>query len=129
MHRNKSMACLMLGLAVVQTACTSGWQTMRPTRPEPLPPDRTVRVWAADSSRDWRSVRVGRDSVSGIPADLELTCDTCRIALAREDVDSLQTATSGTNTAGTAIVIGIGVILAAFAVCVIQGKCDLRPYD
>ena len=119
----------MLVLMLAQIACASGWQTMRPTNPQSLPPDREVRVWTSDTAAQWRSVRIRRDSISGIPVAQPLDCDSCRVTLSRHQVDSLQTATSGTNAAGTAIVIGIGVAAAGFIICVIQGGCNLRPYD
>lgn len=129
MHNQRGRGALMLVLVLVQSACGPGWRTMRPAAPKALPPDRVARIWMADTARLWHRVAIEENSVSGIPVGQALDCDSCRQVLPRGEVDSIQTATAGTRTAGTAIVIGIGLVVGAFVVCVMQGGCNLRPYD
>lgn len=71
------------------TAC-AGWHRVE------LPPDTTlarrqqVQVWRGTSATVVHAVRVTPDTVSGVPYLLRPSCDSCAIAIPRNQVDSLR---------------------------------------
>jgi hypothetical protein len=49
-----------------------------------------ARIWSGDSVLHWRAVLITRDSISGIPDQVSLQCDSCRLTLPTSVVDSLR---------------------------------------
>jgi hypothetical protein len=84
------MRSLALFLLLLQPACGAGWR-----RPPQLPAAgfderQQVRVWYDGSSRQLHGVVFMHDSLSGIPFFRPLDCDSCRVAVPRAEIDSVQ---------------------------------------
>ena len=80
----------VIALAVWSASCGAGWHQARQLGPGSLSPRQQVQVWSGATARRWHAVRVGPDSISGIPFVRSTTCDSCRIALPRAAVDSVR---------------------------------------
>jgi hypothetical protein len=85
---NRSRLLLLALLALL--ACGPAWQRIDQEVPRQLPPQDQVQVYGPAGSQRWHGVRIGSDSISGIGWLDPLECDTCRTALPRSAVDSLQ---------------------------------------
>src|SRR5690349_17581706 len=60
-----------------------------------LPPRvnrRQFQIWSGGAVTRWHGVLITCDSVSGIPYDMPLDCDTCRRSMACTQVDSIREA-------------------------------------
>lgn len=57
------------------------------------------------------------DSISGIPFLAPLTCDSCRAIFPRAQVDSIQVGDPTGGFWASTILVLLGLLLAAFAVC------------
>lgn len=91
LHRSKPRAAVLLALALAQAACGAGWrQPAEPLTAALRNPRQQVQVWQAGRARQLHGVVVSADSVSGIPFLEPLECESCRIVLARAEVDSLR---------------------------------------
>jgi hypothetical protein len=82
---------LVMGLLLVVAAgCNAGsWQREEMIIPGNLPREQQIKIWSGDTVYRWHAAIYTRDSITGIPATLSTTCDSCRIALARYAVDSI----------------------------------------
>ena len=86
-------SCLLL--LVFVGACSTGrhtgaWAPQEMIIPGTLPREQQVRIWSGEKVFRWRAVTYTRDSVTGIPHEMPVTCDSCRIALPRDAVDSIR---------------------------------------
>ncbi len=86
------MKRLALALLAVNTACTLDWR--RDTLPKALAmtqlaPTEQVQIWSKGKLLQWHAVQNCGDSISGIPAEMSTKCDSCRLRMARADVDSV----------------------------------------
>lgn len=77
-------------LAVLTASCGAGWHQPKQLEPGSLSPRQQVQVWSGGTARRWHAVRVGPDSVSGIPFTHPTSCDSCRTAVPRGAVDSIR---------------------------------------
>jgi len=82
--------CALVALALVVGACTTNWAWQPLNYPTPIEPDNLVWVWSRGTINKWRAVVFTHDSVSGIPYDLALKCDSCRLSLPLTQVDSMR---------------------------------------
>ena len=75
-----------------------------------MPDRQTVEVWRNGKSTTLHKVEIDENDVSGIPHVKPITCDTCRIIIPRNEVDSLRL-TSGDRNAllGTGLIVGFFV--------------------
>ena len=81
-----------------------------------LPPAEQVILYPKDRAPvRWHAVVFRPDSVSGIPSQLPLPCDRCRIGLARADVDSIRQITGAGVKGALWWAVPLGVILAMMA--------------
>ena len=86
----------VMGLLLVLTAgCYAGshagpWELEEMIVPGNLPREQHVKIWSGDTVFRWHAVIYTRDSITGIPYTMPVTCDSCRIALARSAVDSIR---------------------------------------
>ena len=104
------MRCAIL-LSLLAAGCTPlGWR-----RTEfPLQPyrSRQFEIWSHGTAARWHGVRIGWDSVSGIPYNQPLKCDSCRQSIARTAVDSICSAKpSAGNIVGTVVVLTALLVL------------------
>lgn len=67
-----------------------GWRHVDPATP--VKSHDLVWIWSRAGTNKWYAVVVTPDSVSGIPFEMPLTCDSCRRSLPRSQVDSMQVA-------------------------------------
>jgi hypothetical protein len=70
-------------------ACTQ-WTSVTPPYPETLPARQQVQVWSASSRLQLHAVRVDSNTLSGVPFTRPPDCDSCRVALALSEIDSLR---------------------------------------
>jgi len=108
-------------LAVLAVGCHSEWRP-RLEEPASIKPHDVVRIWSSDAVAQWHAVVITSDSVSGIPYETSLQCDSCRRSMPLALVDSMKVSHA---TSGKMVLIGAGavvVILAAEAlVCYLVG--------
>jgi hypothetical protein len=86
-RRRRSVA--LAGLCLVN-ACGAGWQREEVAPRGELPRRQQVQVWTGQRSRVLHGVRLGPDSLTGVPFHLPPDCDRCRVALPRAAVDSIR---------------------------------------
>jgi hypothetical protein len=58
--------------------------------PSDLTPRYRLQVWSAGRSQVLHAVRLERDTLSGVPYWQAPECDSCRVALPSEQVDSIR---------------------------------------
>ena len=89
-----SFSCF--ALVLLASGCVSGGQWEQPRdQARPIKPSDPVWIWSNGTVEKWHGVVITPDSVSGIPYDIPLTCDTCRRSISRAQVDSLKYRTGG----------------------------------
>ncbi len=94
-------------LAVLAVGCHSEWRP-RLEEPASIKPHDVVRIWSSDTVAQWHAVVVTSDSVSGIPYETSLECDSCRRSMPLVLVDSMKV--RHVTSAGTwAILAGVAV--------------------
>jgi hypothetical protein len=111
-------------LALLQTGCGAGWRTA-PLAAGPLPPRQQAQVWAEGRALRWHALVVATDSISGVPFTHSPACDSCRVAVPREAVDSVRL---GNPTAGFWKSVGLGMgitVAAALVICRFERSCQL----
>jgi len=106
---------LVIVLPLVLSGCVAGWRRADLNVPQPLSPTQQVEVWRGNGAVRWHIVDVTRDSIIGIPLGQPVSCDSCRRAVARAQVDSVRwgypvsgffkTIVFGFLTLGTVIVV------------------------
>jgi hypothetical protein len=72
------------------SACGPAWQRVDQEASRQLPPQDQVQVYGPAGIQRWHGVSITSDSISGIGWLDPLGCDTCRTAIPRSAVDSLQ---------------------------------------
>ena len=112
-------------LAIPQAACGAGWrQPIEPISAILRDSRQQVQVWHAGRPLQLHGVTISAESLHGVLYHRPLECDSCRIGLARSEVDSLRT---GSPPAGlwrsTGLIVGL---LFAFAVisCTRAPSCN-----
>ena len=81
----------LLASALLAAGCTTKYVAWRRLdQPTPLKPDDLVWIWSRGVVNKWHAVSIAQDSVSGIPYELPLPCDSCRRSLPRSQVDSIK---------------------------------------
>jgi hypothetical protein len=78
-----------IAVCLLLEACGAGWRRERDLAPGPLPSRQQAQLWHQGRVERWHALVVGPDSISGIPYFRPTDCDTCRLALARTQVDSV----------------------------------------
>jgi hypothetical protein len=76
----------VLGLLLL--GCGPRWKFVEPSAT--IEPAQQVQVWHAGRSEVWHGVRVDSGSVTGIPYHRPRSCEQCRLALVRSEIDSLR---------------------------------------
>ena len=96
-------------LAVLAVGCHSEWRP-RLEEPASIKPHDVVRIWSSDAVAQWHAVVITSDSVSGIPYETSLQCDSCRRSMPLVLVDSMKVSHA---TSAKAVLIVAGVVVAA----------------
>jgi hypothetical protein len=113
MFRNAALAAT----AMLACGCGAGWHQPAPVPLGALPARQQVQVWQGGTALRWHAVRVGADSVSGIPFQRPVACDSCRTAVPRASVDSLRLGSPVAGFWKTVGLIGGSVVLAGVIYC------------
>ena len=116
-HHRLARKALSLALALWTPACVN-WSPSHAPEPESLPANRQVRVWTSQHTYRLHAVQFTSDSLIGVPFQESGKCDSCRVAIAIADVDSLQTGGSSEAVAIAAIagpLFLMGLIAVSFA--------------
>ena len=87
--------CTLLGL--VTLGCGAGWHRPAELSPGPWRPRQQVQVWTGGQAPRWHGVVVQADSISGVGFRQAPDCDSCRVTVALQRVDSVRL---GNPTAG-----------------------------
>ena len=114
-----------VALLLAAAACTSHTASQRLDHPTPVDPHDVVLVWSRGVVNKWHAVAFSEDSVSGMPYERSLTCDSCRRSLALTEVDSMRLQHQSRkidSKGGFEVAEAIGLILAVeIAVCTLLG--------
>jgi hypothetical protein len=109
-------------LALLAVGCHSEWRP-RLEEPASIKPADAVRIWSSGTVAQWHAVVITSDSVSGIPYETSLQCDSCRRSMPLVLVDSMKV--SHATSAKTVLIVA-GAFAAAFVaealVCQLVGK-------
>lgn len=76
-------------ISVALWGCGAGWRRADIGRQE-FAPRQQVQVWRQSSAAQWHGVKVAADSISGIPYNRPVECDSCRISFPLASVDSVR---------------------------------------
>lgn len=117
-----TLTALLLGL--LQAGCGAGWHTT-PMAPRSLPARQQAQLWTAGSPLRWHALVIAADSISGVAYTRSPSCDSCRVAVSRQAVDSIRL---GNPTAGfwKSMGLGLGVTFAAaIVICRFERECHL----
>ena len=110
-----------VGLLWLVTACGAGWHREDVAPQRQLPVRQQVQVWVGDEARVLHAVIVDSTSVSGVPFHQSPDCDTCRVAVARNTVDSIRL---GNQERGAWRSIGLGYVALGVAAVVLYLSVD-----
>ena len=102
--------------------CRAGWYQPAEPVPAAFKPRQRIQVWREGRPLILHAVRIGRDSITGVPERFPPSCDSCRVAVPRIGVDSLRI--GGTDD-DTIAALGGGGLLVGVALWVLwAGHAD-----
>jgi hypothetical protein len=110
--------------AVCQAGCGAGWRTT-PIVPGPLPPRQQAQVWTGGQARQWHALVISADSVSGVPFTRSPACDSCRVGVARDAVDSIRVGNPSAGLWKSVALTGAAVLAGALVFCRLDSSCQL----
>lgn len=84
------VSALITCMLLINGACGAGWHQPTPAPSGRMDEGQQVRVWHDGAVERWHAVIITEDSVLGIHWRAPRGCDSCRVGLARSEVDSLQ---------------------------------------
>ena len=121
--RLRSPIVLLSWCQLTVSGCRAGWY--RPAEPVPaaFKPRQRIQIWRDGRPLVLHGVRVGADSITGVPLLKRPDCDSCRVALARRDVDSLRVGGTDDNTVAG---IGLGSLVVGLAVLIYVASHPLQ---
>ena len=92
-------------------ACVAGpaWSRIPKSDVPPMSERDQVQVWSHGRSRQFHSLRVTGDSISGVPYFKDPRCDSCRVSLARAEVDSVRISAPGMGSATGGTLAGMAI--------------------
>lgn len=103
------------------SACGAGWRREELSPEGQLPARQQVQLWLGHQTRVLHAVMVGPDSVSGVPFQLPPECDSCRIAVERNAVDSMRLGNQERGFLGS---LAIGYVALGVAALVLYFSID-----
>ncbi len=109
--RSSVVRCSASAFILLASGCAQ-WIQHRIDQPTPIEPTDPVLIWSGDKVEKWHAVVITPDSVSGIPYQISLKCDSCRRSLPRSQVDSMVhrfKSGAGQGT-GKTLIYGAGII-------------------
>jgi hypothetical protein len=99
------------------------WSKAQAPAPQAFAPREQVKVWTMGRSSRFQAVRIEGDSISGTPYQHSPSCDSCRVAIALADVDSMQTGKSP-EALSMVLIIGIPALAIGFLAAAFSGMGD-----
>jgi hypothetical protein len=111
----------LLASVTLVNACGAGWHRAEPSPASQLPPRQQVQIWQGPQKRVLHAVVVTADSISGVPYQISPDCDSCRVYLARNTVDSMRL---GNMEKGALKSVGLGYVLMGAAIVVLIHTVD-----
>ena len=78
-----------LAFVLLATGCGERWEP-RVDQPTPVRASDAVLIWSSGTVEKWHGVVLTADSVSGIPYETSLQCDSCRRSIPLGLVDSMK---------------------------------------
>ena len=76
-------------IVILPLAC-AGWQRVTVPVDTVFADRQQIQIWRGAEARVFHAVRSTPDSLFGVPFQKPPSCDSCRVALARDQVDSLR---------------------------------------
>jgi hypothetical protein len=105
----------LLGLVATVSGCSGGWHRVDDLRPRVFPVRSQVQVWRDDHFTLLHGVRLGPDTLAGVPFTQTPSCDSCRVQLPLRGVDSLRVGNKERGffrSVGLALAIGLAITYA-----------------
>jgi hypothetical protein len=96
--------------------CGAGWHRLDDLTPRTLPVRTQVQLCMGHQTRVLHAVTLGTDSVTGVPFHRPPDCDSCRVVIARNTVDSMRL---GNQERGALRSIGFGYLALGAAALVL----------
>jgi len=120
-------SCLLFVL--LAAGCATRYLAWRRVdQPTPLKSEDVVWIWGGGAANKWHAVVITQDSVSGVPYELPLPCDSCRHSLSRSQVDSMDVGYERQkSSSGARALQYAGVVI--LAILVEAGVCALIHAD
>lgn len=85
----RSRGLLRALIAMLPLAC-AGWQRVAVPLDTVFAKRQQVQVWRGSEAQVLHAVRLSADSLFGVPFQQHPSCDSCRVAVPRGEVDSLR---------------------------------------
>ncbi len=91
LHRRSARRSLAaIAICLTALGCGAGWHTVSGPEPGAYRPRQQAQIWHAGTATQVHGLRLTSDSVSAVPYLQPAGCDSCRIAWARTEVDSIR---------------------------------------
>jgi hypothetical protein len=118
------------GLLFLLSACST-YQGGGPLDqlPLPVPAEKRVEVWSKGRPHQLHALHVEGDSVVGVPWWKDPACDSCRVAIARAEVDSVRTRKFAANETGAAASVAIPFIAVPMLGLLLMLTLGMGPSD
>jgi len=114
-----------LAVVLLAAGCSGYWGRRPVDQPTPVGRHNPVWIWRSGEVMKWHAVVITQDSVSGIPYQMSVKCDSCRRSLARTQVDSMKLGYRTLPENLTIVLGGVAVLtLAEAAVCTLVAPRD-----
>jgi len=78
----------LMAVCLLSQGCGAGWH--RVGLVGPYATGQQAQVWHGGRVEQWHAVVVRADSVTGVPYVNSVSCDSCRVAIPRAEVDSIR---------------------------------------
>ena len=115
-----------LASSVLPCGCSTGWRRISVADRVAVPGHQQAEVWRRGHVQRLQGLVVSGDSVGGIPFPHTPGCDTCRVAIARTEVDSIRVGDPTTAFWQSAL-LGVGVAAGVYEVlCLRSNLCGLN---
>lgn len=114
--RRRAIAAAVAATLLI-SGCSAQWRRVPVATSGAYPARQRLQVYHERRVEDWHSVRLGADSISGVPFFRPPTCDSCRVALPRTQVDSVRAGNPGAAVGRTVAVVAVVTALLMAWVC------------
>lgn len=112
-------------LLLLAMGCGADWHRIRPPEPASYPPRQQAQIWRAGEAIQVHGLRLTSDSVSAVPYLQPVACDSCRVAFARAEIDSIRLGDPSGGFWGSMGLVLLGLLATAFVLCATGSPCDV----